>query len=104
LAEQRFPRPFGCLALQFGAVSSPWGSLPGGVAAARFDLRVPSRVSLEGGTRSRDRLEGGGLREGPMANKDKGGKSNKKAASQDLKEKRAAKKSKREAKNAKNVG
>jgi hypothetical protein len=51
-------------------------------------------------------LEDGGLREGPMANKDKGGKSSKKAATQDLKEKRAAKKSKKEAraKDAKNAG
>jgi len=41
-----------------------------------------------------------------MANKDKGGKSSKKAATQDLKEKRAAKKSKKEAraKDAKNAG
>jgi len=41
-----------------------------------------------------------------MANKDKGGKSSKKAAVQDLKEKRAAKKSKKEAraKDAKNAG
>jgi len=41
-----------------------------------------------------------------MANKDKGGRSNKKAASLDLKEKRAAKKGKREAKakDAKDAG
>jgi hypothetical protein len=40
--------------------------------------------------------------EGQMANKDKGGKSSKKAASQGLKEKRAAKKSKKAAKAKKN--
>ncbi len=41
--------------------------------------------------------------EGQMANKDKGGRSNKKAASQGLKEKRAAKKSKKAAKAKKNT-
>jgi hypothetical protein len=42
------------------------------------------------------------IEEAGMANKDKGGKSSKKVASQDLKEKRAAKKSKKadKAKNA----
>jgi hypothetical protein len=40
--------------------------------------------------------------EAGMANKDKGGKSNKKVATQDLKEKRAAKKSKK-AEKAKNA-